>query len=510
MKLYIFSAILFLCSYSSFAQEPADALRYSYLTGQGGTARNQAIGGAGASLGGEFTSLFINPAGLGFYKTGDFILTPSIRSNKNDATYLGNLSQQISSNKFSLNTSGFIISSPGNRRSIRSVSVGLGINRVADFNNRIQYSGTNDYSSYSERFLEELINNNVTDANDAANNFPFGSSMAFNTYLIDTLQGPGGELEGYRSLANPQFGLLQQMDIQTSGGITEASLGVGVNVKDQWYFGGSLSFSFLKYRREANYTESDVDDKISDFNYFQANELLITKGTGINAKFGVIYQPVEKVRLGFAFHSPTFFQLTDDYNMTIVTDLEGYAGQGTLQQSSEDLNNGQMLRSKYNMTTPLRAILSGTYFIGTGPSISQQKGFITADLEYVNYKQSAFHSASDDQSYKTYYKQVNGLIDNEYTQAINARLGAELKFNTLMVRLGGAYYGNPYQQENAHVTKITGGLGYRNRGFFADISYSYSMQKDVHYPYILQDKDNSPAFLNNKGGYIAMTIGAKL
>ncbi len=43
-----------------FAQEPSDALRYSWLT-QGGTARNQAIGGAGASLGGEFSSLFINP-----------------------------------------------------------------------------------------------------------------------------------------------------------------------------------------------------------------------------------------------------------------------------------------------------------------------------------------------------------------------------------------------------------------------------------------------------------------
>lgn len=509
MKIFSVSIILLLCTTISYAQEPADALRYSYLTGQGGTARNQAIGGAGASLGGEFTSLFLNPAGLGFYKSGDFIITPSFRINNNDASYLGSFSPTASSNKFSLNTSGLIIASSANNRSVRSVSVGLGINRTADFNNRISYSGTNSYSSYSERFLEELINNNVTDPNDAAQNFPFGSSMAFNTYLIDTLRGAGGELEGYRSLADPQFGLLQQMNIRTSGGITDASIGVGVNLKEEWYFGGSLSFPFLKYRREANYSESDVDDNLSDFNYFQANELLITKGVGINAKLGVIYQPAEKVRLGFAFHTPTFFQLTDDYNMTIITDLEGYAGQGILQQSSEDLNNGQMLRSKYNMSTPLKAILSGTYFIGTGPSVRQQKGFITADVEYVNYKQAAFHSASDDQSYKTYYRQVNGLIDDEYKQAINARLGAELKFNTLMVRLGGAYYGNPYQYEEAHVTKITGGLGYRNKGFFADLSYTHAMQKDVHYPYTLQDKANTPAYLTNTGSYIALTIGAK-
>src|SRR5690349_22893057 len=74
----------------SFAQAPEDALRYSYLTQPGGTARNQAIGGAGASLGGEFSSLFINPAGLGFYKSADFLLTPSLSFKKPNSTYLGN------------------------------------------------------------------------------------------------------------------------------------------------------------------------------------------------------------------------------------------------------------------------------------------------------------------------------------------------------------------------------------------------------------------------------------
>lgn len=509
MKATLVSLILLLSVAISYGQEPADALRYSYITGQGGTARNQAVGGAGASLGGEFTSLFLNPAGLGYYKSGSFILTPSYRFNTNESKYLGNMAT-AQSNKLLFNTSGLVISTSYNNRKVRSISVGLGFNRVADFNNRILYHGNNKYSSYSEKYLEELISNQVTDPNDAARNFPFGASMAINTYLVDTVLGADGELEGYRSLADPQFGLSQEMDIQTSGGITDASLGVGVNLQDKWFFGGSLLFPFLKYRREAYYTERDIGNQISDFNYFQANELLETKGVGINAKLGVIYQPMEKLRLGFAFHTPTFYQLTDHYNMTIVTDLEGYQGQGILQQSSADLNDGDLLRSRYNMSTPLRAILSGTYFFGTGPLISQQKGFITADVEYVNYKQNAFHAATDDGSYKSYYQSVNAVIDDEYTQAVNARLGAEVKFNTLMVRLGGAYYGNPYKYEDAHVAKITGGLGYRNKGFFADISYTHALQKDVHYPYILQDKSNTPAFLTNTGSYIALTIGAKL
>ena len=81
---YLIPLLLIIINNSLFAQEPTDALRYSFLTQPGGTARNQAIGGAGASLGGEFSSLFINPAGLGFYKTGDFVLTPgySLKTNK--------------------------------------------------------------------------------------------------------------------------------------------------------------------------------------------------------------------------------------------------------------------------------------------------------------------------------------------------------------------------------------------------------------------------------------------
>ena len=75
MKATYFIAIALFAIIKTYAQEPADALRYSWLT-QNGTARNQAIGGAGASLGGEFSSLFINPAGLGFYKTSEFVVTP--------------------------------------------------------------------------------------------------------------------------------------------------------------------------------------------------------------------------------------------------------------------------------------------------------------------------------------------------------------------------------------------------------------------------------------------------
>ena len=210
------------------------------------------------------------------------------------------------------------------------------------------------------------------------------------------------------------------------------------------------------------------------------------------------------------FHTPTAYLLTDDYTSTITTDLEGYGGSGTKTQSSTDLTNGQPLESKYHLNTPWRIILSGSYIFSEVENVQNQKGFITADVEYLNYKNASFHDINNDASAATYYKSLTQTLGNVYKNAINARLGGELKFNTFMVRLGGAYYGNPYQSETSNVVKVTGGIGYRNKGVFLDLAYVYSMVKDVNYPYMLQDKADYPANLKLNKGNIVATIGFKL
>ncbi len=244
-------------------------------------------------------------------------------------------------------------------------------------------------------------------------------------------------LPGYRSNADPTFGLKQENTINTSGGITDLSAGFGINMKDKWYFGGTLSLPFLLYNRNASYKESDASgDTHNNFNYFEANESLQTKGIGINGKFGIIYKPVEDVRLGLAIHTPTFYQLTDNYTTEVITDLEGYGGPGVKRQSSKDFKNGQPLLSKYNLTTPWRAIISGSYVFREVADVQQQRGFITADIEYVNYKDASFHAIDNSVDSKTYYKSLNQTIDNLYKNAINVRLGGEVKFNTWMLRAG--------------------------------------------------------------------------
>jgi hypothetical protein len=510
MKTKYLIAIALFAITKTYAQEPADALRYSWLT-PNGTARNQAIGGAGASLGGEFSSLFINPAGLGFYKTNDFVFTPGYSLKDFKSTYKNNAATS-NNNNFNLGASGLLFSSSTPRQKIKSFTFAIGVTRIADFNKHIYYKGQNTTSSYSEKYLEELVNNNVTDPNNAAVDYPFGSSLAFNTYLIDTVQAADSSVSGYRSLANPAFGLIQENTINTSGGITDLALGGGINLKEKLFFGGTLSFPFLNYNRDGHYKESDASGNISNnFNYFESNESLRTKGIGVNVILGVIYKPVEYVRLGIAVNTPTFYQLTDKYSAEVITDLEGYAGAGIKRQSSNDLNNGALLQSKYNLVTPWKVTASASYVFREVEDVKNQRGFITADVEYINYKAASFHAADNsDVAAKDYYSSLNKVIDNLYKNAFNFRLGGEVKFNTIMFRLGGAYYGNPYKKETANLYKVSGGLGYRNKGIFIDLTYVYSINKDIHYPYLLQDKSNSPASVKNNAGNIIATIGFKI
>lgn len=495
-----------------YAQEPADALRYSWLT-QNGTARNQAIGGAGVSLGGEFSSLFINPAGLGFYKTSEFVLTPGYSLKNFNSTYKSN-SEKSNDNNFNLGASGLLISSPTPDRPIRSFTFAIGVNRIADFNKNIYYKGNNSTSSYSEKYLEELINDNATDPNQALQDYPYGSSEALQTYLINpTYNSDSSQVTGYSSVANPTYGLIQENTIHTSGGITQFSLGCGLSLKDKWFFGGGLNFTFLNYYRDAQYKESDASGNANNnFNYFEVNETLHTNAIGGNINLGAIYKPSEDVRLGLSFQIPTNYESAkDDYNVTVITDLEGYGGAGIKQQSATDLNNGQLLESKYNLNTPLKIAAGASYVFHDAADVKNQKGFITADVEYVNYKGANFKAIDNtDAVSKDYYTSLNHAIDNIYKNAFNARIGGELKFNTYMLRLGGAYYGNPYKNENANLYKMSGGVGYRNKGIFIDLTYVYTLSKDIHYPYLLQDKPNIPATIKNTGGNIIATIGFKI
>ena len=190
-------------------------------------------------------------------------------------------------------------------------------------------------------------------------NLTHDAEAAWETWLIDTL---GGEPQQYWSpLSNHDLWLSK--DIRTKGGIDEMNFSFGGNYDDKLYVGLTVGVPFLDYTMNAEYTERDLNDEINSFDYFTVNDRMHTTGVGINAKVGIIYQPVEFLRIGVAFHSPTVY---NNLKETLNRQVNVY----NTSDPNSDWEYDNV--SKYKLCTPLRVMGSVGFIIA-------KRAFINAE-----------------------------------------------------------------------------------------------------------------------------------
>jgi hypothetical protein len=518
MKNLAFLISFSLISLTSLAQLPEDALRLSWFV-PSGTARQQAIGGAMGSLGGDITATFVNPAGLGLYKTSEIVLSPGYRFFSNDIDYRGTATNGTSANNFNMGASGFVLGFAGGDPS-NSSALSIAVNRTANFGSHVTYTGKNDYSSFSEQYAEEFANSGLS-INDAINSpqLSYGTRMALYTYLVDTATiGGVTQVIGLPQNILSAGGSLQQTKVSnSSGGITEVAIALAGNSHDKWMYGGTIGIPIVNYTQDISFTETDATGDVN--NYFASStytEHYHSSGGGINLKLGGIFMPDRSWRIGLAIHTPTWYTLNDDFSATMSTNTEQYTSNPQpINITSTDLDNatgGSISGLRYYVTSPWKFLISGTYLFGGGESdVKLQKGFITGDIEYVTTNSTRF-STSEDFADQNYYSGLNSAIKQLYKGAFNFRIGGEMKFNTFFARGGFAYTTNPYQggQLKADQYFISGGVGYRNKGYFVDLAYVAGFGKNADFPYRLSDKANTYATLNQSGGTVLVTIGFKI
>ena len=511
MKRIFYIALLLFTTHSLFAQIPEDAIRLSWIT-PSGTARQQAIGGAMGSLGGEISSTFVNPAGLGLYKTGEIVLTPGFSMLKGKSTYRGTGITTNMITKFNFGTSGLVFGYANRYGKWTSSAFSFAVNRTANFNNKTYYLGQNDASSFSEAFAAELAGSGLSIDDVRNSNLSLGTKMAVYTYLIDTATVGGIK----QVVGRPEYlsNLNQELSSTSKGGITELSFGAAANMEDKLYVGASLGVPILNYSRDRRFVESDpANDTTNEFGFSRFEEDYSVKGIGLNVKLGVIFKPVDFVRVGLSVHSPTLYGLKDEYSGKMVTDVERLFGpndKGIDSITSDYYFGSQSESFKYDLISPWKILVSASYVLHETEDVTKQRGFITADVEYVTHKSSKF-SSSVENGDDTYYKGVNNGIKAVYKNAFNFRVGGELKFKTIMTRLGFALFGNPYKETSlkARRMNLSGGLGYRNKGIFVDLTYVHNLNKDVNFPYRLTDKANTFADIKDSNGNVLLTVGFK-
>lgn len=509
-KIYFIIGSLGLATLAN-AQIPEDALKLSW-TPQMGSARFMSIGGTMIGLGGEITSAHTNPAGLGFFKNSELVLSPGFGFGRNNIDYRGiNGQKGTSTSNFNLGTSGLILAGAINNSNIKGAAFSLTANKTADYNNRISYKGFNNQSSGAERYAEELVNSRYS-LNDALNSrfVSLPTRMAIYTYLIDTMTLGGTK----QVVAMPEFtnGVNQENNVISSGGATELAVSLAINKNDKLFIGGSVGLPIMNYNRETNYKESDASTVLNNrFGSFSYSENLTTRGFGFNGKLGIIYRPVEKVRFGATIHTPTIYSLTDKTSGTMNTNTENYNGIANV-STIQITGSESIIESKYSFITPWRIGIGGSYVFNEVKDVRKQKAFIAADIEYVTYKTMRYSGVEEDIDTNEFYKGTNNGIKSIYKNAFNFKLGGEIKFNTIMVRLGGAYFGNPNKDANIlnqNRINLSGGLGYRHKGIFIDATYVHQMGRSIDMAYRLADKANTFADVRGTNGMVMLTFGTK-
>jgi long-subunit fatty acid transport protein len=287
----------------------------------------------------------------------------------------------------------------------------------------------------------------------------FSTGLAYDAFLINPL----GDSTKYNHVIS-HYGELQTRTVQSKGAMGEIAVSFGGNYKDRVFLGATLGIVRVRYYEEYAFRESDEKDTINEFKSFTYRQNLLSNGTGINFKVGVIVKATDWLRLGAAVHTPTKISMADSYTYSFNSDLEN----NHIYKANSPEGN-----FNYTITTPFRAIGS----IGV---IINKRGLLNAEYEYVNYKNGYLSSTPD------VFSDVNSYIRKQYVSAGNIRIGGEVRFDPISIRLGYAIYGSPFGtgiNKAANRSSYTAGIGYRKDSFFMDAAFVLTAYRDYSYLY---------------------------
>lgn len=469
-RIYLAIIITVAIGVSGFAQGELDALRYSQNF-NGGSARFTGMGGAFGALGGDFSALSVNPAGLGVFRNSEFSITPSIRYDMVRTNFAGSVNNEFNYH-FNLDQAGFVSSFDlGNSEGWTNINIAVGYNKISNFNRNMIIEGVNNsnsmldyFASFSDGYLPEELNS-------------FIEFLAYDTWLIDTVTNMGFSnyetiLSNYGDETNSTYGQVQQRTLSSTGTLGEYLFSIGANYGNSLYIGASFGIQKLNYYEKNEHIEYDPDDHIYDFSSFTYYQDLHTRGRGYTFKMGAIFKPVQMLRLGVAFHMPTFFKLKDEYYSYIDASFDNVDAEGIKDYSSDSPD----LFYLYELTTPFKAVGSVAYQFG-------KRALLSIDYEFVDYSTARLRKGEDGYN----FNDENNAIEDAYRKTGNFRAGGEYRLGAISLRGGYAFYGSPYAKseanEDASYSLISAGIGFSQKKFYMDLGYSHMMHEEQYFMY---------------------------
>jgi hypothetical protein len=467
MKKILFLLITGLTVSVSHSQEVSDAVRYAQdnLTG---TARFRAMSGAFGAVGGDLSSISVNPAGSAIFSNNQTGITLSNQNIKNNSDYFGNLTSD-KKNSFILNQAGavFVFHDHNPSNNWKKIAIGATYENTNNFDNNTVSVGTNPTNSIDKYFLAYANGIPLGDIKNIPYRDQFYNEQqayfGYKGYVINPVANNDANTQ-YTSNVPAGGNYYQENESYTTGYNSKLSFNLATSYKDRIYFGANLNVHITDFRRTSTFYEDNSNplEPTETISNLRFNNNLYTYGNGFSFQVGAIAKVTESFRLGLAYESNTWYELNDEVSQSLYTTTQASGGQPINNPVNPNIVN---VYESYTLQTPGKTTFSAAYVFG-------KSGLISVDYAIKDYGNTKFKPTND-------FNGINNQISNQLTNTGELRVGAEYKIKQLSIRGGYRYEGSPYKNGTTigDLNSYSGGLGYDFGGTKLDLAYSYLERK---------------------------------
>lgn len=522
-----------------YAQSPVDAYQISQNDLKG-TARFMSMGGAFGALGGDLSTLSQNPAGIGVYRSNELGVSVDLDVQSATTNYMG-LEYNKKNTKFYLNNIGGVAAIRLNNKFLPNFNIGFTYNKGASFN-RAYRGGIGSLKTSLSNYIAGIANSyELTEADVKSTNsydpynpgpqdryVPWSAILGYDSYLISP-EGPEGQPNWQGQFGNGTQGS-GFYNVRESGSLDEYNIAIGGNIANVLYWGMNFDIVSVDYNISSLWGESMRNAYVynpevgrvqqMDANWGMTN-LYNMNGTGFNYQLGLIVKPIQELRLGIAFHTPTYFNLTENFYAERV-DYDYPFKDGNY---FAETNDGNPTYNKINLQTPWKVIVSAAGVIGSKAIISMDYEWnSTRDMKYTEANDYSWGwNDWDDWGYYSYNaptpeQEANNQIKVMYRNTNTIRVGAEYRvLPSLSLRAGYSWTSSPVTREakdqltniptagtlanfrlDNNTQYITCGLGYRYGGWYIDAAYVWKHMSSTYQPFAADPSNVAATLMDPK------------
>ncbi|WP_298947612.1 hemin receptor [uncultured Polaribacter sp.] len=424
MKKLITFLILFAVTLTSFSQ----SLGYQDLAllfsenDANGTARFTSMSGAFGALGGDISSININPAGIAVFNNSAFSGSFNSRNTDITSNYYGT-SRNNQNQFFNLTQAGAVLVFRSAYNSEwEKFAIGFNYRMKKDYNNGFSAVGNSGIATFRDFPLDNntpTIDYNVAEEQRFRNNY--------------------------------------------TGELNEVSVAFSAVHQNKLYVGGGLNFYDLNFRQRATLTEfnNDGNGNTLEANFYQEN---FVTGAGVSLNAGFIYKASKNFRFGLSYQTPTWF--TEVLEESNIVNNDGYMGDTEIVVSNDNViydntagGNFPSQNFIYRLKTPSKLTASAALIFG-------KSGLLSVDYSNKNFTNMNLSDAD-------FYGE-NQFFQNELRNVYALNIGTEWRFDRFSVRGGYKFEQDPLKTalDSDNLQGYSFGGGYNFGNFKIDFSYS--------------------------------------